>query len=254
MNRKLVFLGLWTLASLLALLWPGEPVLPRSLHWGYDAFGRNLALLTLKASGSSLILSAISLAITIAASFVLSLAASLGPRPARFLIKRTLELWLSVPSILLALCVAALTGPGWSTLVLSLCVGLTPSFTRLLLARADEISKETYTLASRALGGTWFNLARHHYLKPLLAFGSIKFPNLFAAALASEAALSFMGIGAPTGVDTWGLLLSQARDYLIEAPHIAFIVGTPLCLIIFALQQISEERFQSLPSSVRLSE
>ena len=258
MSRKVfylcVFLAGWSLASFLALALNIESVLPLTLKWGYDAFGRNLFLLTLKASGASLIVCCLSLALTLFLSFSLALIASLGPRPLRFLVKRCLELWLSIPGILLALCIAALTGPGWTALIASLCIGLTPSFTRLLLARAQEISKENYTLASIALGGSQLSLVKNHYLRPLIAFGSVKFPNLFAATLASEAALSFMGIGAPIGVDTWGLLLSQARDYLIEAPHIAIIVGTPLCLVIFALQQISEEHFQSLPSSARILE
>jgi peptide/nickel transport system permease protein len=76
----------------------------------------------------------------------------------------------------------------------------------------------------------------HHLAPALLSLCAVKAPSLFAHALIAEASLSFIGIGAPTGQTTWGTLLAQGKDYLLEAPHITLAAGIPLILTTVSLQ------------------
>jgi peptide/nickel transport system permease protein len=214
---------------------PPEPLHPL----GFDAFGRDLWLTTLHAS---VISSAFAAAALLASLFFGSLAGTclaIAPRSIRFLGLRALETLLAFPALLFALAWAALRGPGWSTLAFSLLLGTLPSLTRLVYARTRELLSEDYILAAQGLGASPLRIALKHLLPGVLGLCRVKAPNLFAAALLAEATLSFLGIGAPIGRDSWGTLLSQGKDYLIEAPHLAIGAGLPLVLTVLSFQWLS---------------
>ena len=255
-----LWLSAWTLGSLAVLKWNAQFELPESLHlpvfhqpFGTDAFGRNILLLTLKASSASLLLALVSVTLIFILGLMLCASVTLGPPWFRFAFKRGLEFFLALPSLLLALAFAAIRGPGWDTLVVALLIGSLPPFLRLIVTRSEEIMKEDYVTAAQSLGSTSVELFIRHLLPGILSFASVKIPNLLAGTLMAEASLSFVGIGAPLGSESWGLLLSQGRDYLIEAPHIAIVSGIPLILTILALQHLSEDLFQSLPNRDKLT-
>jgi peptide/nickel transport system permease protein len=208
--------------------------------WGFDAFGRDLLLIVLSASATSAFF-ALAAALV---SCVLGAAAGTGiavaPPRARFLALRLLDLTLSFPALLFALAWAALRGPGWDTLLLALLLGTLPPLTRLLAARSGELLAEEFVTAARGLGAGSARIAVRHLGPEVAALCRVKAPNLFAHALLAEATLSFLGIGAPIGRDTWGSLLAQGKDYLLEAPHLAIAAGAPLVLTVVALQFLSE--------------
>ena len=161
---------------------------------------------------------------------------------ARFASVRALETLLAFPALLFALAWAAVRGPGWDTLTISLLLGTVPPLTRLIYARTREILVEDYVTAAHSLGASPWRIAYRHLLPGVRSLCRVKAPGLFAYALMAEATLSFLGIGAPIGRDSWGTLLSQGKDYLIEAPHLAIGSGLPLVLTILSLQLLSSHR------------
>lgn len=209
--------------------------------FGADIFGRDLLEISLRASLSSAAFGAAAAALAIISGLLLGTWMALAPRWIRFPLLRGFELLLAFPSLLLALTWAAIRGPGWDTLLFSLLIGTVPSFTRLIYARTLECLQEDYILAARSLGAGSLRILGKHLIPNASALCKVKAPNLFAHALLAEATLSFLGIGAPLGRDTWGSLLAQGREYLIEAPHIAMATGIPLVLTILALQWLTEE-------------
>jgi peptide/nickel transport system permease protein len=220
--------------------------LPRALDgaeaWhplGFDAFGRDLLLTTVRASvmSSAFALAALCLALTLGAASGTLLA--VAPPRARFAGLRALETLLAFPSLLFALAWTAVRSPGWDTLAFSLCLATLPSLTRLVYARTRELMVEDYVLAAHGLGASPARIAIKHLLPGVIGLCRVKAPNLFASALMAEATLSFLGIGAPIGRDSWGTLLAQGKDYLIEAPHLAIGAGFPLVLTVLSLQFLS---------------
>jgi peptide/nickel transport system permease protein len=204
--------------------------------FGTDAFGRDLFAALGEAIGRSL---SFALAATLAATFVgVSLGSVLGlaeGRP-RFYLERILDFFLAFPPMLLALAIQAEIGPGWRSLAFSVSFGLFPSVVRFVASRAKEVTLTEYLGAARALGGNTAGNFWRHYRPDLLEHLRLKLPTLFGQALLLEATLSFLNLGVPPGVLSWGSLLGQAKDYLIEAPHIAWAVGPPLVLTLLALQ------------------
>jgi peptide/nickel transport system permease protein len=212
---------------------------------GCDPFGRDVLLLTLDASASSAAVAIAISSLTLLIAILLGAATAFSGALTALLLARTNDLLLAFPALLLALGWAAVRGPGWQTLLGALLLGTLPPFTRLIQTRARELAREEYVLSSHALGATRTHILRRHAFKPLLELALLKFPALFASALVSEATLSFLGLGAPLGRATWGSLLAQGKDYLIEAPWIAVTAGFPLALTILALQVLSAKTSSS---------
>jgi peptide/nickel transport system permease protein len=210
--------------------------------FGFDAFGRDLLLTILRASSVSIAFGFLAMVLACAFGIILGSGLALAPSLIRFYLLRTLELLLACPSILLALTWAAIRGPGWDTLLVSLSLGTLPYMTRLLYLRTQELLQEDFIHAAQGLGAGSIRIIRHHLTPHLASLCRVKAPGLFAYALIAEATLSFLGIGAPVGHDTWGSLLAQGKDYLLEAPHIAIAAGVPLVFTVLSLQILSESK------------
>ncbi len=219
------------------------PHFPES-PFGRDAFGRSLAGALGEAMGRSLVFS---FSATMAAVVTgLTAGASLGMIEGRirFYSERVLDFFLAFPPMLLALAVQAAIGTGWRVLAFSISFGLFPGVVRFVAARAKGVSVEDFVGAAIALGGSRFSIFYRHYLPELLEHIRLKFPSLLAQALLLETTLSFLNLGVPAGTLSWGSLLAQAKDYLVEAPHIAWVVGVPLVLTLLSLQYLVDEMSQ----------
>jgi peptide/nickel transport system permease protein len=206
---------------------------------GFDAFGRDLLLTTARASILSSAFALGALALSLVLGSLSGTLLAVAPARLQFAGLRALEALLAFPSLLFSLAWAAVRGPGWDTLAFSLLLGTLPSLTRLVYVRTRELMAEDYVLAARGLGAAPLRIAVRHLLPGVMGLCRVKAPNLFASALMAEATLSFLGIGAPIGRDSWGTLLAQGKDYLIEAPHLALGSGLPLVLTVFSLQILS---------------
>lgn len=246
----MVWLLFWFFCS--ALFWIGfvpeyelsRTLAPPSWHhpFGFDTFGRDLLSIILRASFISVGFAAIAVSVSVALGTLFGITLALSSRRVQFAGQRILETFLAFPFLLVALGWAAIRGPGWETLFVALLIGTLPAFVRLVHVRTKELLNEEYVFAAHAMGaGSWI-ISTRHLTPALMSLTAIKLPGLFAQALLAEASLTFLGIGAPIGNDTWGSLLAQGKDYLIEAPHIAIGVGIPLVLTVLSLQLISERQ------------
>ena len=214
---------------------------PSCAHlFGFDPFGRDLLLSTLAACGKSSLFAGVVTLISVTVGCLLGAFLSLSRGSIQFLAKRVLEGFLAFPSLLFALALASLRGPGWGTLFISLLIGVLPSWIRLVSIQLEETLGEDYVLISQSMGASHMTVFRNHLIPTLRALIRVKAPLLFSHALMAEATLSFLGIGAPIGAETWGSLLAQGKDYLIEAPHIALASGLPLILTLLSLQKLAE--------------
>lgn len=218
---------------------------------GFDAFGRDLLGITLRASVVSAAFAGLATFVATALGLAGGTLIALAPGPASYALSRALEALLAFPALLFALAWAAVRGPGWDTLAASLLIGTVPQLMRLMQVRAREILAEDFILAARSLGASPYRVAVHHLAPHLWALLRVKASNLFASALLAEATLSFLGIGAPIGRSSWGSLLAQGKDYLIESPHLAIGTGLPLVLTVLSLQTLAGGRDTSpSPASI----
>jgi len=237
-----LWLFLWFgTATLLWFLTPaGSFELSRSLAPGHDTFGRALLPLTLESSLRSVCFASLTVVFSILISLLLAGLIALIPGRASLALQSGLDFLVAFPSLIFALSMGAWIGPGAGTVFIALILGSTPSLARLLLARVRELHAQPFVHAARAVGAGTGRILFKHLLPHLLPMISVKLPSLLMHSLIAEASMSFLGLGFSAGTESWGTLLSQARDYLIEAPEISLMVGTPLLLSIWALDAISK--------------
>jgi ABC-type dipeptide/oligopeptide/nickel transport system permease subunit len=242
MNAPLIWVLIWYGAALTSWLFRPEMSfrLENALTPGFDAFGRSLLFLSLEASLRSTLFSLVAVGASVGVALTLASLTPLISGGWRWLLESPVEFLVAFPSLLFALGLGAWFGPGQATVLGALTLGLIPSLTRFLLARSRELESREFMLAARALGASRFHIMFHHFFPHLYPLVSVKIPALLVQALIAEASLSFLGLGFSSGTESWGTLLAQGKDYLIEAPSISLLVGVPLLLSVWAFDAISK--------------
>ncbi len=217
-------------------------VISRVLRPGFDAFGRNCAALTLSTIAQTLITLMPVLVLCIAVSIAVALfAASRHPR-VRFLVRTVLDLLSALPGFLLALALGVLFPGSIATFYLGAMLMVVPTTIRYFESQLLKVSSEDFVLASEAMGAGRWHLWTRHFLPALQASVPVILPFLLIRLILIETSLSFLGLSSVPEYETWGRLLAQGKDYLLEAPWILGLAAAPLCLLIgsFHLLRIEE--------------
>jgi ABC-type dipeptide/oligopeptide/nickel transport system permease subunit len=138
----------------------------------------------------------------------------------------------------MSLVLASVLGASQASMMISIIIATVPITFRLIYLRSQELHHEDYVQASIALGCKPIPLIFKHFVPALWDTCRVKIPNLIASGILAEAAISFLGAGAPSGTDTWGSLLAQGRSYMLEAPHIMLSTGLPLVAVLLCLNYL----------------
>ena len=155
-------------------------------------------------------------------------------------IMRGVDVLLSFPTILLAIVVITIFGPGLGHAMLAIGVAQVPLYARLTRAAVLRVKTLSFVEAARAGGcGEWRLLVRHvlpNCLPPLLVQSTL----LFATAILSAAYLGFLGLGAQPPTPEWGTMLAKARDFLRTAPHVSIFPGVTIMLTVLGLNLLGD--------------
>lgn len=149
------------------------------------------------------------------------------------IVMRLIDVIYAFPGFLLALALVAALGPSLQNLFLALCLTGWTGYARLARGEAMHLRERDYVVAAKALGaGRARILAVHlwpNLLPPLLVQASFG----VATTVLTESGLSFLGLGVPPDVPTWGSLLSSGRKIILEAPHVSLFPGMAIVILVF---------------------
>jgi peptide/nickel transport system permease protein len=213
---------------------------PSAVHWfGTDDLGRDVFARVVYGARLSLLVGAA----VVAFALFFGLAAGLSAGYFRRLdnpIMRVMDGLMAFPAIILAIALMASLGPSITNVVVAIGVVYSPRVARVVRGSVLVIRETAYVEAARALGLTnlWIIL-RHvlpNCLSPVIVQGSF----VFAAAVLTEAALSFLGVGVPPYVPSWGNILSEGRLYLQQAPWLVLYPGAAIMLTILGLNLLGD--------------
>lgn len=150
-----------------------------------------------------------------------------------FVIMRMTDILMALPSILFAIVIVALLGPGLFNTILAVSLVSIPSFTRLMRASVLEETAKEYVQAARANGASnmriLFKEIFPNSLAPLIVQSSLG----FSEAVLSAAALGFLGLGVQPPTPEWGTMLADSRGYIESAPWLVTMPG--ICILIVVL-------------------
>ena len=209
----------------------------REFLFGTDTMGRDIFSMIWYGGRISLIIGGLSTVISTLIAMIVGAFSGMSPAWIDEAIMRFTEIFLSVPSLLLIILLQAIMGKA-TVLSLSFVIGVTSwtSIAKVVRTEVRQIRNSEFVIASRCMGGGFFHILWKH-LAPNF-FSSIMFMVIMnvRTAMMSEATLSFMGIGLPVEIITWGSMLSLAEKalmtgswWIILIPGL-FLVVTVLCL------------------------
>ncbi len=161
-----------------------------------------------------------------------SVAGYKGGRTDQFMM-RILDLFYAFPGFLLALALVSVLGPSVKNLIFALTLTGWTGFARLIRGEILYLKEKDYIQAATALGNSSTRIVCRYIWPNLFGVLLVQCTFSLAGTLIVESGLSFLGLGAPAHIPTWGSLLNTGRFYLVEAYHIALFPG--LCIVFLVL-------------------
>jgi peptide/nickel transport system permease protein len=216
------------------LLPPGH-----SHPFGTDEFGRDILSRTLYGARLSLLVGALVTLLATGAGIIVGLAVGASARVDRVLM-RIMDGIMAFPDVLLAIGLMASLGPSVRNVILSLGFVYTPRVARVVRAAVLVVIGLEYVEAARAVGASGARVLVRHILVNCASPVIVQATFITAYAMLGEAALSFLGVGVPPQVPTWGGIISAGQVYLRQAAWISIFPGVAIILSVLALNLIGD--------------
>jgi len=246
----LAFLAVATLAALLAPVLPipgyaqmGFPRLaePSAAHWlGTDQFGRDILARIVYAIRTSLWVSLIGVATSAMIGVPLGLVCGYRGGAIDGIAMRALDTLLAFPSLLLAIGISAVMGPGAVSAALALGIVGVPQMARIVRASTMVEAASQYVDAARSIGASAGAIMLRHVLPNVAGPIAVQAALFFAVAVLTEASLSFLGLGVQVPVPSLGSMLYEARQFLGTAPWFALAPGAAITLLVLAVNVVAD--------------
>jgi ABC-type dipeptide/oligopeptide/nickel transport system permease subunit len=167
------------------------------------------------------------------------------------LIMRTMDVLMAFPSLLLAIAIVSVLGPGLINALLAISIVSIPVYARVVRSSVLSVKGLDYVDASRALGASnirlLFTRILPNALTPLIVQGTLG----IAGAILSAAALSFLGLGAEVPTPEWGLMLGEERNSVFNAPFLVFFPGVAIMLTVLSFNLIGDGLRDALDPRLR---
>ena len=224
---------------------------PSGVHWfGTDDLGRDVFARVVHGARLSLLVGGAVVALSFGVGVACGLVAGYY-RGLDNVIMRLMDGLMAFPAIVLAIALMASLGPSIANVIVAIAVVYSPRMARIVRGSVLVIRETTYVEAARALGvGDVALLLRHvlpNCLSPVIVQGSF----VFAAAVLTEAALSFLGVGVPPYVPSWGNVLAEGRLYIQQAPWLVLYPGGAIMVTVFALNLFGDGLRDLLDPKIR---
>ena len=254
-----VFLAIF--APLIAPFGPREVVAPLTDafeapsrdHWaGLDQQARDELSRIMYGARYSLLIGIVSVFVGLSVGLVLGAIAGYFGGVADSVVMRAMDVMLSIPSLLLAIGIVAVLGPGFFQIMIAVGVVQIPIFARLLRGSVLAQKENDFVLAARSVGVPRRTILASHILpnsiSPLIVQGTLA----MATAIIDVAGIGFLGLGPPDpGTPEWGTMLSDVNRYFQSGPHLAIAPGVAIVLTVLGFNLIGDALREALDPKLR---
>lgn len=220
---------------------PLDRLLAPSLeHWfGTDNTGRDVYSRTIHGGRVSLLVGFSVAILTVCAGMVIGLISGYDRR-ADIVIQRFMDAIMSFPTLLLALALIAMLGSSITNVIIVITVVDTPRMVRIVRAQVLALREFQFVEAARSIGAPTWRVLLLHIAPNTFAPVMVQATFVFATAILVEAGLSFLGLGIPPDLPSWGNILALGRTYLQTAVWVSFFPGLILTISVLAINLVGD--------------
>ncbi|MGJ8528550.1 ABC transporter permease subunit [Maritalea sp.] len=255
-----------TFAPLLAPHDPGHqyrdaflvpPVWSEGGSWSYilgtDAVGRDMLSRLIHGSRFSLFIGVVVVSISLTGGIIIGLVAGYFRGWVDGIIMRVMDIILAFPSLLMALVLVAILGPGLVNAMIAIAIVLQPHFARLTRAAVMSEANREYVTSAKVAGAGHMRLMFRTILPNCLAPLIVQATLSFSAAILDAAALGFLGMGAQPPTPEWGTMLAEAREFVLRAWWVVTFPGIAILVTVLAINLVGDGLRDALDPKLKRS-
>jgi peptide/nickel transport system permease protein len=214
----------------------------RTFHYllGSDELGRDLLSRIIFGARASLLVAFASVLLSGTFGVVVGMIAGYRRGIAELVIMRIVDVFLSIPAILLAIITVAVLGPSLINVIVVLALTRWPRYARVAYGQTLAVANMPYVKLSALMGASIFRVLGMHVLPNIIGAVSVVATLEFGLMVLFEAGLSFLGLGVQPPTASWGAMLSTGRNYIANAWWVATFPGLSLFLLVLAVNLIGD--------------
>lgn len=255
-RHRAAMLGLFILAAILLLVFVGPLFVPfdpldfdpsqrlqppSGQHLlGTDEIGRDLLARVLLGGQLTLLISVLSTTLALLIGGALGLFAGFSGSWVDEVVMRISDMFLAIPSLLLALAIIAALGGGTANVIAALAISTAPEFVRLVRGSALGMREREYVQAALAIGQGTTTVIFKHVLPNIVSPAIVFFTVRLSQAVLLASSLGFLGLGPAPPTPEWGSLLAAARSHVGVSPHLILVPGIALLLLTVSFNLIGD--------------
>lgn len=222
-------------------------------HWfGTDHLGRDIFSRVIHGMKLTLYIGFFSVILGATVGVLLGILAGYYGKMTDTIIMRSMDVLLAFPGILLALAIVSVLGASLNNVIIAVAIFSVPVFARIVRGSTMAVKNLEYIDAVKVLGASDARIIFKHVLpnvtSPLIVQASLN----IATAILAASGLSFLGLGAQPPTPEWGAMLSDGRNYLFNAPHVAFFPGIAIVVVVLAFNILGDGLRDALDPKMKL--
>ncbi|MFC3705529.1 ABC transporter permease [Devosia honganensis] len=236
----------FALIGLVSLVWTPYPIAdiaiarrflgPTAGHWlGTDHLGRDMASLVMSGTLTSFFVAVMGVVIGVGAGVPLGLAAASRGGAVEWLVLRFSDLAFAFPSVVIAILITTLVGPGELNAIVAIGIFNIPVFARVARGGALAIATQDYVAAARLAGLGPGAIALRHLLPNIMSLIIVQGTIQLSLGILAEAGLSYIGLGTQPPATSLGLMLRDAQSLFLIHPWLSLVPGLAIVAIVIAL-------------------